>query len=276
MYNRFYGFRENPFNQTPDSDFFFASDKHRSALDALLYAIQQSKGFVVVTGDIGSGKTTVMRKLLRELGDTVQSAVITNTHISPKGILTLVMEDLGIPYRPGPKERVLVQLNEHLIQQAMEDRNVVLLVDEAQNLTPSCLEEIRMLSNLETEKEKLIQIVLIGQPELRKKLEMRCLEQLRQRIAIHVHLTPLDEEETKQYILHRLKRAVTNFSYVESLFHREALSCIYHYSRGVPRIINHLCDRALLTACLSETKQITPFVIEEAITELRFKGEKII
>lgn len=274
MYNRFFGFRENPFNQTPDSSFFFSSEKHKSALDALLYCIRQSKGFVVITGEIGSGKTTVMRTLLRELGDGVQSAVITNTHLSPKGILLLVLEDLGIPYQPGSKERLLIQFNEYLIQQASEDRTVVLIIDEAQNLSPMCLEEVRMLSNLETEKEKLIQIVLIGQPELRKKLDLPRLEQLRQRIAIHYHLSPLNEDETRDYILHRLSRVRSDGSQAEMIFDPDALTLICQYSRGVPRLINHLCDHALLTGCLSDSKVITRFMIEETITELRFKGEK--
>ena len=210
MYKAYYGFREVPFNQTPDSAFFFPSEKHKTALDALVYAIKQRKGFVVVTGEIGSGKTTVARTLLKKMGSDIKSAVITNTFLSPKGIITLILEDLGVVYRPGSKERLLLQLNEFLLAEARQDQDIVLLIDEAQNLSPQCLEEVRMLSNLETEKDKLLQIVLIGQPELRRKLEMARLEQFRQRIAIHYHIDPLNEDETKQYVLHRLNYAKAN------------------------------------------------------------------
>ncbi len=274
MYNSFFGFKENPFNQTPDSTFFFPSEKHKSALDAVLYAIRQRKGFALVTGEIGSGKTTVVRTLLRRLGDSVQTAVITNTHVSPKGILYLLMEDLAIPYQMGTKEKLLIQLNEYLLRQASDDKTVVLLIDEAQNLTPRCLEEVRMLSNLETEKEKLIQIVLVGQPELRNKVEMPRLEQLRQRIAIHYHIHPLTESETRDYIMHRLNRVRSEDQWIDPVFNADALAAVYRFSRGIPRLINLLCDHALLTGCLEEMRVITPFIIEETISELRFRGEK--
>jgi len=274
VYNSFFGFKENPFNQTPDSTFFFPSEKHKSALDAVLYAIRQRKGFALVTGEIGSGKTTVVRTLLRRLGDSVQTAVITNTHVSPKGILYLLMEDLAIPYQMGTKEKLLIQLNEYLLRQASDDKTVVLLIDEAQNLTPRCLEEVRMLSNLETEKEKLIQIVLVGQPELRNKVEMPRLEQLRQRIAIHYHIHPLTESETRDYIMHRLNRVRSEDQWIDPVFNADALAAVYRFSRGIPRLINLLCDHALLTGCLEEMRVITPFIIEETISELRFRGEK--
>lgn len=274
MYNQFYGFKEMPFNQTPDSSFFFPSEKHKTALDALLYAILQHKGFVVVTGEIGSGKTTVARTLLKKLGDNVRSAVITNTFLTPKGIITMILEDLGVAYQPTTKERLLLQLNDFLLQSAQQDQDVVLLIDEAQNLSPQCLEEVRMLSNLETEKEKLLQIVLIGQPELRRKLEMARLEQFRQRIAIHYHIEPLSEEETKKYILHRLNYARSNGREMSALFEREAFELVYRYSRGLPRLINKVCDHALFIGFVSDLDRIKASTVQEAIDELRFREDK--
>lgn len=264
-YNRYYGFRENPFNQTPDSSFFFPSEAHKTALDSLLYAIKKRKGFVVITGEIGSGKTTVVRTLLHKLDHGVRTAVITNTHLSPKGIIMLILEDLGISYQDGSKERLLIQLKDYLVRQMAEDANTAIIIDEAQNLSPACLEEVRMLSNLETEKEKMIQIVLVGQPELRAKLELPRLSQLRQRIAIHYHLAPLSEEGTRQYIFHRLNTAKANGRDYTQLFEEEALSVIYLYSQGIPRVINNICDHALLTGFVSESKTITQAIALEAV-----------
>ena len=194
MYNQFYGFKESPFNLTPNSRFFFASHKHTEALDSLVYAINQRKGFVVITGEIGSGKTTVCRTLLSRLDRHTQVALITNTHLNSKDLLMMVLEDLEIEFSNGSKSKLLSQLNSYLIDQIKQDNNVVLIIDEAQNLKPSVLEEIRMLSNLETETEKLIQIILLGQPELKQKLALSRLEQLRQRIAVYFHLSPLTED----------------------------------------------------------------------------------
>src|SRR3989338_880338 len=207
MYYKFYGFTEPPFNLTPNSKFFFSSVKHAEALSTMIYAINERKGFVVITGDIGSGKTTVCRALINQLDRKTHTALITNTHMSGKDLLMTILEDLEIDYQPGSKSKLHSQLNAYLIDQLRGHNNVVLIIDEAQNLTPSLLEEVRMLSNLETENEKLIQIIFLGQPELKKKLSLPKLEQLRQRIAVFYHLAPLTEKETKNYVLYRLKIA---------------------------------------------------------------------
>ncbi len=275
MYNDYYGFRENPFNQTPDSAFFFPSDKHISALDVLVYTVKQRKGFVVVTGEIGSGKTTVARMLLKRLDKNIQTAVITNTFLTPKGVIRLLLEDLGITYQiTSSKEMLILQLNEYLLENARKDQDVVLLIDEAQNLSPQCLEEVRMLSNLETEKEKLIQIVLIGQPELRRKLRLPQLNQLKQRIAVQYHLYPLSADEIRDYIIHRLNLAKSNGKDLAGLFEPSCFELIYRYSGGLPRLINKICDLALLTGFVSDAKLITKDIIKEVVHEIDFREEK--
>lgn len=264
MYNAFYGFSEAPFNITPNSRFFFESTKHKEALSTLMYAIQQRKGFVVVTGDIGSGKTTVCRTLLNQLDSSTATALITNTHLSGKDLLCAILDDLEVEYSSGSKARLLSQLNQYLIEQLRNDRNVVVIIDEAQNLAPSVLEEVRMLSNLETENEKLIQILFLGQPELKKKLAMPRLEQLRQRIAVYFHLTPLDRDDTKRYIRHRLNVASDSG---KQFFTDEALELIYQFTRGVPRLVNQLCDSALLSGYVFGTTLIDEKMIQEVIQE---------
>lgn len=264
MYNKFFGFNEAPFNLTPNSRFFFESVKHAEALSTLVYAIEQRKGFVVITGDIGAGKTTVCRALLNQLDAQTEVALVTNTHISGKDLLCTILEDLEIEYTPGSKARLISQLNHYLIEQLRNDHNVVLIIDEAQNLTPSVLEEVRMLSNLETENEKLIQILFLGQPELKKKLALNRLEQLRQRIAVFFHLSPLSHEDTRNYILHRLKIASESD---REFFTKEAIEMVYAFSRGIPRLINQACDSALLSGYIYGTKVIDQRIMEEVIHE---------
>ncbi len=264
MYFKYYGFKEAPFNMTPNSRFFFESSKHTEALSTLIYAIEERKGFVVITGDIGSGKTTVCRTLLNKLTSTTQTALITNTHMSGKDLLCSILEDLEVDYIPGSKSKLLSQLNQYLIEQLRQDNNVVVIIDEAQNLTPNVLEEVRMLSNLETENEKLIQIIFLGQPELKKKLSMPRLEQLRQRIAVFYHLVPLTEEETKQYVFYRLKVASeSNRQY----FTYEALNLIYQFSNGIPRLVNSICDSALLNGFIYEKEVIDGELMREVVNE---------
>jgi general secretion pathway protein A len=267
MYEKFYGFIDKPFNLTPDSKFFYASAKHEEALNCLLLAISERNGFVVITGEIGSGKTTVCRTLLKRLDPSTKVALILNTHLGKKELLTTILEDLEIEYKSRSKTHLLSALNKYLIEQTANDVNVVLIIDEAQNLTPSVIEEVRMLSNLETEEEKLVQIILMGQPELRKKLAHPRLEQFRQRVVFHYHLVPLSYEETKEYIRYRLIKASASNGEVE-IFTQAAIEEIYKYSKGVPRLINLVCHNALLSGLVYQTKEISSDIVIEAITEL--------
>lgn len=267
MYKKFYEFSEKPFNNTPDPKFFFCSPQHLEALNSLRYAIEEKQGFVLITGEIGSGKTTVNRILLYQLSLSTRFALITNTHITPKGLILEMLEEFGIEHRGGDKQKLLSALNSYLIKQLSANINVVLIIDEAQNLTLKVLEEIRMLSNLETEREKLIQIILLGQPQLKAKLENPRLEQFRQRIAMTYHLSPLSRKETEQYILHRVKLASSPSVRSQDLFTNEAIEAIYAYSRGTPRLINMISDSALLTGFVYESRQITAKIVEEVIKE---------
>lgn len=264
MYNKFYGFKESPFNLTPNSRFFFASHKHTEALDSLIYAIDQRKGFVVITGEIGSGKTTVCRTLLNKLDRHTQIALVTNTHLNSRDLLMTILEEFEIDFVPGSKSKLLSQLNAYLIDQMERNNNVVLIIDEAQNLKPSVLEEIRMLSNLETETEKLIQIILLGQPELKQKLALHSLEQLRQRVSVYFHLSPLDEADTKEYIRYRTHVASeSNREY----FTEQALNAIYQFSKGVPRLVNQICDNSFLAGYVEEVAVIDERIVRDVIND---------
>ncbi|MBN1871776.1 MAG: AAA family ATPase [Candidatus Omnitrophica bacterium] len=265
MYEKFYRFEHTPFNMTPDSKFFYPSQKHEEALSRLLVAISQRNGFAVVTGEIGSGKTTVCRTLLNKLDTATKVALILNTHLTRKELLTTILEDLNIEYKSGSKTHLLSALNDYLLERAKDGVNVVIIIDEAQNLTPSVLEEVRMLSNLETEEEKLLQIILIGQPELKKKLSHPNMIQFSQRIVFYYHLEPLDYNETKEYIRHRIHKAgCLN----ETLFTALALDAVYGYSQGIPRLINLICHNALLNGFISESTIITASHVKEAAEDL--------
>ena len=266
MYEAFFGLKEKPFRMTPDTRYFYPSAKHTDALNHMVYAIEERRGFVVITGEIGSGKTTLSRVLFQKLDPRTKTAIIRNTHLTAKDLIAATLEELEIPCHPGStKTQMIGKLNEFLVDQLREDNNVVLLVDEAQNLKPNVLEEVRMLSNLETETDKLIQIILMGQPELKGKLWLKELTQLRQRVTLHYHLGPLDLAETAAYVTHRIHVAGANGTPV---FQSSSLARIYAHTKGVPRLINGLCDRALLTGYVSESKSITAEIIDEVSKEL--------
>lgn len=265
MYLEYYGLSELPFNITPDPRFLYYSPRHREAFDHLSYGIATRKGFIELTGEVGSGKTTLCRAVLSQLTETVRTALILNPCLSEDQLLRAILVDFGLEVNGGDRLDYVEQLNRFLLAQAREGNNVVLIIDEAQNLLPGVLEQIRLLSNLETDQHKLMQIVLAGQPELRERLARPDLRQLRQRILVRCHLHPLNEEETGEYIRHRLHVAGGN---AHLRFNPKAVRLVYRHSHGIPRIINALCDNALLAGYVSRTHEIGVAEIKRALKEV--------
>jgi general secretion pathway protein A len=261
MYQGFYGLREKPFVLTPDPQFLFLSEGHRTAIESLLYGIQQKEGFMVITGDIGTGKTTICRTLLERLDKNVKTAVIFNSFLTEEELLEAILRDFGFSSKGRTKRERIDALNKILIYFLSRGKNAVLIIDEAQNLSIPVLEQIRMLSNLETEKEKLLQIILFGQLELDQKLRSVELKQLNQRIAIRHYLQPLTPMETESYIYQRLMVAGSRGSIT---FSKSALHEIYRFSKGAPRLINLLCDRALLAGFIQQIYYLDKEIIKLA------------
>lgn len=271
MYLEYYGLSESPFNLTPDANFLYPSKVHREVLAHLLYGINSRKGFIMVTGEVGSGKTTLCRALLKKLGPKTDVALVLNSFLTEEELLKTINEDLGIPTAGKTKKELIDELNSFLLEERMKGRNVVVILDEAQNLSFPVLEQIRMLSNLETEKEKLLQIVLVGQPELRRLIGSTRLRQLSQRITVRHHITPLSQTETSQYIYHRLKVAGPTSSLV---FTDGALKEIHRFSHGIPRMINVLCDQSLLAGYVANSSRIDRKLIVAAIADMAGVGER--
>jgi general secretion pathway protein A len=266
MYCSFFGLREKPFNITPDPRFLFLSPSHQEALGHLLYGIEERKGFITITGEVGTGKTLLCRALLERLGQHVRTALIFNSFLSELDLLRSINEEFGIPYPGATRKDLIDRLNSYLIEEFRAGRNAVLIIDEAQNLAPPVLEQVRMLSNLETERGKLLQIILVGQPELRKQLARPDLRQLNQRIALRYHLQPFDRQETADYVNHRLLVAG---SHGVVKFSRGALSAIARLSNGIPRTINLLSDRAMLAAYVHGSGRIERAHVRQAWRELQ-------
>ena len=270
MYRNFYGFHESPFNLTPDPRFVFLSRNHKEAFAHLLYGINNRTGFIALTGEVGAGKTTVLRTLLGHLdADYHRTALIFNPCLSASGLLQTINQEFGIPASPSPNASSLDSLNRFLLEQKSEGRTVVLVIDEAQNLEFPVLEQIRLISNLETDRDKLIQIVLSGQPEFVKILEKQEMRQLSQRITVQYHLRPMDFNDAVQYIHHRIAVAGGRGKVT---FSQGALKRIYGYSRGLPRLINAACDRALLAGYTRETTKITSEIAALGIKDLARNG----
>jgi general secretion pathway protein A len=268
VYLEYYGLREPPFDLAPNPRFLYYSPRHREAFNHLLYGLRERKGFVQLTGEVGCGKTTLCRALLRELGAEYETALILNPWLGPNDLLPAVATEFGLRAMGGTARETLGILNDFLLKQHERGREAVLVVDEAQDLTAEHLEQVRLLSNLETDESKLLQIVLLGQPELRDRLEEHRLRQLRQRITVRFHLGPLQFDELEPYIRYRLGIAGGNG---RPVFTAAALWRIQLYARGVPRLINALCDKCLLAGFVMRRERIGYRAVAQAVRELEGK-----
>lgn len=265
VYLEFYGLREPPFSITPNPRYLFFSAKHREALNHLLYGIRERKGFVQLTGEVGAGKTTLCRALLEQLGNNFSTALILNPVLTPDQLVKAVAMEFGLEVRGLDRLETMAAINEFLLAEAGRGRDCVLIIDEAQDLTNELLEQVRLLSNLETDDRKLLQIVLMGQPELRDRLNDPTLRQLRQRITIRYHLRPLKKFELGQYVQHRLQ---VSGAQGPPFFTVPALWRIFSYSQGIPRLINAVCDKCLLAGFVQQTDRITFGLVGRAVREL--------
>lgn len=266
MYNAYFGLEAAPFRINPDPRFLYMSESHAEALATLVYAVQEHKGFITLTGEVGTGKTTILNALLQKLGTTVQTAYIFNTSLGVEDLFAALFEELDIePIEPFRKTAALSRLNHYLIDRLKKGLQTLLIVDEAQNLSDAMLEEIRMLSNLETPQSKLLQIMLVGQPELADKLSQPALRQLRQRVELRHAIRPLLSEETSSYIRERLLVAGHARG---DLFTSSAERAVHRFARGIPRVTNVLCDNALIVAFSREAPKVTAQMVEEAASDL--------
>lgn len=266
MYEQYFSLKCKPFELIPNPDFLFMSSTHKKAITYLDYGIKERIGFILLTGEIGSGKTTIIRNLIKNLNGSVRLSRVNNTKVSSEQLLSMINEDFGLDIEGKGKTKLLSELNEFLIEEYANKHQPILLIDEAQNLSPELLEEIRLLSNLETDRAKLLQIILIGQPELKKTLMLPELRQLRQRININYHISPLSIDETARYIKHRL--TVAGNPDVIGLG-EDTIQKIYQFSAGIPRLINILCDFSLLTAYTEGADKVNSNIVYEVVDDLK-------
>ena len=265
MYAEYYGFARAPFDMSPDPSFLYLGEAHREGLATLVYAVNSGRGFVMLTGEVGTGKTTLLHALLQQLDSTTNSAFIFNPRLDPMGFFRVLFEELDIGPPCETKAEYLLALNHYLIRKLAANERVLLIVDEAQNLSTEMLEEIRLLSNLETPTSKLIQIMLVGQPELKDLVDQPELRQLRQRIALRHHLRPFNEGEVVEYVKERLAKA----GYTgRGIFKKKTLRELYRITGGTPRLINNICDGTLLLGYAREESVLGPEAVREVANDL--------
>src|ERR1700688_3111626 len=267
MYKSFYGLKENPFNVNPDPRFLFLTKQIEEALTGLMYGIQTRKGFIMLTGEVGTGKTTLINRLLDWLHHRrARTAFLFNSRMNSSQLFDFILAEFDIPCESKSKSQQLLKLNHWLLERYRDGETVVLIIDEAQNLTYPVLEEIRLLTNLETSTEKLLQIVLSGQPELEEKLKLPQLRQLRQRIMLRCRTTPLSEEQTRNYIVERLRIAGAAG---DPIFSTKTVEAVHVYSLGIPRVINLLCEHSLVNGFVEQQRPIQPKIVEEVAHEFQ-------
>jgi general secretion pathway protein A len=269
MYNAFFGFSETPFSLSPDPAFFYRSEQHEEALANLVYGVQARKGFIVLTGEVGTGKTTMLECLRDYLeSQYIEFAFLFNSRINSEQFFEMIAYDLNLPCARTSKTEVLFALNQLLVEQAQQGRTTVLIVDESHNLEWEVLEEIRLLGNLENRNGKLLQIILAGQPELDRKLDAPNLRQLKQRVVLRCNLTPFSLRDAVEYMESRLERAGMAG---QTVFPEELMAEIHSRTQGIPRVINAICDNLLLTAFAVEQKQCTTSMLDEVCRDMRLE-----
>lgn len=272
MYKSFLRLKENPFNVNPDPRFLFLTKQIEEALTGLMYGIHTRKGFITLTGEVGTGKTTLLNRLLDWLHQRrARAAFLFNSRMNTNQLFDFILSEFNIPCESRTKSQQLMKLNQWLLERFRAGETAVLIIDEAQNLTYPVLEEIRLLTNLETSTEKLLQIVLSGQPELEERLKLPQLRQLRQRITLQFKMSPLTREETHVYIAERLRIAGAN---AEPIFSPEAMNTVYHYSQGIPRVVNLLCEHSLINAYADHQRPVLPRIVEEVAVEFQLDEVK--
>jgi putative secretion ATPase (PEP-CTERM system associated) len=268
MYTEFFGLSAKPFDLLPNPRFLYLSKGHRKALSYLQYGVQEHAGFTLLTGEVGSGKTTLVRDIINRISSDTTLAMIFNTRVDAQQLISMINEDFGLASAGKDKVQLLRELNDFLLNECSAGRQPIIIIDEAQNLSADALEEIRLLSNLEADNFKLMQIILVGQPELKQIIAKPSLRQLRQRISISCHLNPLNREETEEYIFHRLATVGNRdcVTFLDGVF-----DTIFRFSGGIPRLINLICDFLLLSAFVEETRQIDVELVKDAVNELSFE-----